>query len=99
MTDEELIARFIQVRRSEDEVLLLVQTIQWHGPHTPVSECVVAKTLPPGTSDVQVEKAVSRLVTNRKYFRACVECHERNPVGWMSGDSCHGCAERDGIVF
>ncbi|EKP0294308.1 TPA: hypothetical protein ACSCX2_003511 [Aeromonas veronii] len=50
---------------------------------------------------VEVDKAVEKLLNNRRYFRVCGRCRTLNPIGWMHDDfACSGCAgEKLGIVY
>ena len=100
MTDGEVEREFVRTERSPRGTQLWVQTIEWEGPHTPVSTWVPLGEPSPMTAD-QVEKKRKRLLSNRRYFRRCSSCEQLNPVGWMHGASlCQGCATRElGIVY
>ncbi|MGL5041009.1 MAG: hypothetical protein ACRC6D_13100 [Aeromonas sp.] len=52
------------------------------------------------TSWAEIEKAINKLLNNRRYFRVCGRCRTLNPVGWMYDEfACSGCAEKHlGVV-
>jgi hypothetical protein len=101
MNDRELRKEFIRVERSEEKVEILVHTIRWEGPHTPISTWAVDKSLPATASKSEIEKAIAGILENDGPFQVCNECSERKPLGWMHDESiCHGCAiANHGIVY
>jgi hypothetical protein len=46
MNDKEIISEFIQVKKGNDGIQLLVRGISWPHPHEPVSSWTVASVLP-----------------------------------------------------
>jgi hypothetical protein len=101
MNDRELRKEFVRVDQTQKRVQVLVRKIRWHGPHTPVSTWEIAKSLPDTASKPTIEKATAGILQDRRYFRVCLECGERNPVGWMRDESiCQGCGQvNHGIVY
>ncbi len=101
MNNRELQQEFVRVERTEKNVRILVREIRWDGPATPVSTWEIAKSLPDTASKPTIEKATAGILQDRRYFRVCLECGERNPVGWMRDECiCQGCAEANhGVVY
>ena len=100
MTDRELRKEFIRVERSEEKVEIFVREIRWQGPHTPIHTWAAAESLPATASEAEIEKATVGILEDPRYFRSCLECGERKPLGWMHDESiCQGCAvAKYGIV-
>ena len=96
MTDADLIAEFIRtIPKADGSIAIEVRVISWPHPHEPESAWVMAAELSPGASQDRIDKAVRKNLQNRKFFRVCQECEERNPVGWMHNTKiCQTCAER-----
>lgn len=107
----EIKKEYIRLGASIDGLQLEVCCIDWEGPHTPVSNWVVVKRFDNfvsyedrcneiSSSDValsvfELEKEISKLLKNSKYFQICGRCRTLNPVGHMHDDFiCQGCAER-----
>jgi hypothetical protein len=101
MNDLELRKQFLRIERGGGGVRLLVCEIHWDGPGNPVSAWVVGQHLPGTATDAEVNTAASRILEDDQYFRVCVECNERNPLGWMDdGQICQGCAVANhGFVY
>ena len=102
MDDNDLIKDFVRRTTTDAGVTIEVKVIGWDGPHTPVSSWMTAAKVKGTPSPEKLQKAILRVLENKRYFRVCRDCGERNPVGWMTGDMgvCHSCAERNhGIVF
>ncbi|HPM09147.1 MAG TPA: hypothetical protein PK941_01710 [Paludibacter sp.] len=101
MTDEELIEEFIDVQESSKGIALRVCCITWPHPHEPKSHWHTALVLPPSTSIETVKNEMQKLLMDKKHFTVCVECHERNPRGWMhTRKICQACAEKNhGVVY
>ena len=99
--DLELMQDFLRVQRTLDNVTIEVLTIDWKGPHTPASTWKPGAILAASTPEEKVQQTMQRLLKNRRYFRLCRECQERNSVGWMLDHQiCQGCAQNNhGIVF
>ena len=100
MTDIELREEFIRIEKTQGGIQILVREIRWEGPHTPISTWAIARTLPATASESEIENIVACVVGDRGYFRACLECGEKKPIGWMHNERiCQGCAEANhGIV-
>lgn len=102
MTDSELIEEFISVERTAGGVELLVRTIDWEGrPYDPVSKWEEGMSLPASASEMDIQEASFKLLENPSFFKRCIECAERNPLGWMhDNDICQRCAqESHGVVY
>jgi hypothetical protein len=39
----------------------------------------------------EIEENKTALLDDERFFGICEHCHERKPLGWMSGAFCHGC--------
>ncbi len=80
MTDEELIEEFLRVDTLPDQIQILCTEISWEG-HTPVSRWTPAKKLSPSANPEAVEAALRSVLTDRRFFRVCTRCKERQPRG------------------
>ncbi len=100
MNDTELLKEFVRIEKTQDEVQILVHEIRWQGPHTPIHTWAVAESLPNTASESEIENATVSILRDDRYFRACLECGERKPLGWMQNDrSCQECAVvKHGVV-
>jgi hypothetical protein len=87
MNDFDLGEEFFRTEREVDETRILVRTISWKGPHTPVITWVLARTLRVGASDMEVEAAIQQLLRDPKFFRVCEECSRRYPIGHMHDET------------
>ena len=93
MDDEELIKQFIRTERGKDGVEITVCEIEWPTPSEPVSHWTVVSQLPLDASEAQIDTAVRSVVVDSHFFDVCATCRERNPNGWMHGDTvCQGCS-------
>jgi len=101
MTDRELPKEFIRIEKTQNEVQIFVREIRWDGPHTPISSWVINRSLPATASETEIENATADILRDGRYFRACFECGERKPLGWMLDEStCQECAQTcHGIVY
>ncbi len=101
MNDQELLSRFIKVETRPKDTQISVCLITWSGPHTPESHWQVVTVLPPDTDTQSIAKASGKILHDKRFFRVCEECQQRNPDGWMHGESiCQGCASKKyGIVY
>lgn len=100
MDDSELISTFIKTTEEKSGHQLSVCQIDWDGPHTPQAHWTYINTFPQDTPEETIQRAIQKLLHNPRYFRVCIECLERKPDGWMSGDLCHHCMEQNhGVVF
>ena len=101
MTDRELRKEFIRIEKTPNEVQIMVHEIRWEGPHTPIHTWAVGKNLPAAASEAAIENAKAGILEDHRYFRTCLECGERKPVGWMFNESiCQECAQAShGIVY
>ncbi len=100
MNDTELRKEFVRVEKTQDEVQILVHEIRWQGPHTPIHTWAVGESLPAAASESEIENATDSILRDDRYFRSCLECGERKPLGWMQNDwSCQECAVvKHGVV-
>ena len=97
MTDQDLIAQFLRTVPSAPDggTVIEVCEISWPHPHEPEGTWVTVTELPAGASQERIDRQISKILRNRKYFRVCQECGERKPVGWMhNARICQGCAEK-----
>jgi len=100
MDDAELIKQFIKTSQGKNGVDLLVCQIEWEGPYTPHSHWKKVEQFPTETPEEHIQQGIKKLLQDPEYFLICSDCSERNPVGWMTGDVCHRCAEQNhGIVY
>ena len=100
MTDRELRKEFIRIEKTQNEVQILVHEIRWEGPYTPIHTWAVGRSLPASASESEIENATVGILRDPRYFRSCLECGDRKPVGWMHHERiCQGCAEANhGVV-
>lgn len=100
MTPGQLKSEFTRVEHRPTGVAILVKTISWEGPHSPVISWVVARELRADCCDKETELAINEVLDNPSFFRACFRCSEVKPIGWMHSESvCQSCAERHlGVV-
>jgi hypothetical protein len=105
MTDQSLVEQFIEIRRNTAGLQLWVKTIHWEGPHTPITVPTLAIQLSSQATEADVQEACSGLLKDPRFFLSCSVCGERKPRGWLghldhlSEPVCHGCMERQGVVF
>jgi hypothetical protein len=101
MNDRELLEEFVRVERTESRVRILVREIRWDGPHTPVSTWAISQDLPATATKAEADAAATSVLDDPQYFRTCLECGDRKPVGWMLDEStCQECAQtKHGIVY
>ena len=101
MDDEQLIDEFIRTTTSEAGVLIEVRVIHWTSPYESETVWVPAGRVGGNPPSENLQERVLQVLGDEKYFRICVECNERNPVGWMHDDKvCQTCAERNhGVVY
>ena len=93
MTDRELRKEFVRVERTEKKIQILLREIRWEGPHSPIHTWAVGKSLSATASESEIENATVSILRDDRYFRACLECGERKPLGWMQNDRiCQECA-------
>lgn len=97
MTDSELREEFIRMEERQDgSLVVLIQLIEWQGPHSPMGRWIVWKEIPIQPSAVERESLAQEAIKDERYFGLCEECYERNPRGWMhSARLCQTCAERN----
>ncbi len=101
MNDRELRKEFIRIERSEEKVEIFVREIRWEGPHTPIHAWAVGKSLPDTASEAEIEEATASILEDHRFFRVCLECGERKPLGWMLNESlCQECVQANhGVVY
>lgn len=101
MTDDDLVAEYTRAEERPPGIALEVRVIHWDGPHAARSEWIPAVMLPPGASPTAIREARHSLIRDKRWFRICRECHERNPIGHMNDSRiCQGCAEGNhGVVY
>ena len=93
MTDRELRKEFIGIEKTQNEVQIRVHEIRWQGPDTPIHTWAVGKSLPATASESEIENATASILEDHRFFRVCLECGERKPLGWMHDEEiCQGCA-------
>lgn len=105
MNDQSLVDQFIDIRHTTAALQLWVKTIHWEGPHTPITVPILAVHLSFQASEIDVANACSVLLKDPRFFLSCSVCGELKPLGWLgyldhlSVPVCHGCMERQGVVF
>ena len=101
MPDRELRKEFIRIETTQNEVQILVHEIRWDGPHTPIHTWAVGKRLPATASEAEIDKATVGILRDDRFFRVCLECGERKPLGWMLNENlCQECAQANhGVVY
>jgi hypothetical protein len=101
MTDRELRKEFIRIEKTQNEIQIFAREIRWDGPHTPIHTWAVGKSLPDTASETEIENATVSILRDDRYFRTCLECGERKPLGWMLNESlCQECAQANhGVVY
>jgi len=94
------INQFIRITRFNDTVEIQVCMIKWPHPHTPKSTWHTIHKLDGFTSQEVIDELVEKIFLDKRYFKICNECDQRNPIGHMhSNNVCQGCAEQNhGIV-
>lgn len=98
-SDAQLIEDFTRVSRGPDGFILEVAVIDWHG-HEPNPTWKAFRRWKREPSDGQIARAQRRALDERRFFRVCELCTERNNVGHMADEGrCQTCAERAGVVF
>ena len=100
-TDDDLRGEFIRIDRKPSKTLILVRKITWRGPHTPETHWVTAFNLAADASEPEVEASIRAALGDTRFFRVCVRCGDKNPIGWMHSETiCQSCAERYlGVVY
>ena len=101
MTDRELRKEFIRIEKTQTEVQIRVHEIRWQAPDSPIHTWTVRKSLPAKASESEIENATVGILRDDRYFRACLECGERKPLGWMLNQRlCQECAQANhGVVY
>ena len=108
LTEDDLIRDFFKLAPLKDEDLnspsvaefgLFVRQISWNGPHEPVEQWVKVAEFPADHDSALVRKSILRVLKQKTYFKSCNVCGRTNPAGWMEGDACHSCMEKNGVVF
>ena len=101
MNDRELRKEFIRIEKTQNEIQILVREIRWDGPHTPISTWAIARDLPATATEAEADSAATSVLDDHRYFRTCLECGDRKPLGWMLDESiCQECAQtKHGIVY
>lgn len=101
----------------EGDVVIEVCVINWDGPHTPFSDWTIVKRFeknsrkqeqsdrmffePFTVSIFELEREISKILSNRKYFQICGRCRTLNPIGHMCDDyMCQSCGSKfEGVVY
>lgn len=98
-SDAQLIEDFTRVVRGPGGLGLEVAVIDWHG-HEPIANWKAFRRWKREPSDSQIANAQRRSLDDRRFFRVCELCAERNNVGHMADEArCQTCAEQAGVVF
>jgi hypothetical protein len=92
---------YMRVARSDNTIEIQVEMIEWPHPHTPTSSWHTIDKLDKFTSQEVIDEIVEKTLSDKRYFKVCNECNERNPVGHMHDNKiCQSCAENNhGIVY
>jgi hypothetical protein len=93
-----LIREFIKIEKREDKIVILVGSISWRGgPHNPVLQWKIAKTLKINSLKSEVDAQVNAVLNDNRYFCICAECGKYKLDGHTTTladkSICHGCAE------
>jgi hypothetical protein len=101
MTREDLVNEFIRVEARPGGLNVRVRKITWKGPHSPVSEWVLARAVNGEINEVALKELLDEILRDSKFFRVCGECGERKPLAWMHDKRiCQGCAESNhGVTY
>lgn len=78
---------------------LFVRKISWNGPHEPVEQWVRIAEFPADPDPALVRQSILRALKQKACFKSCRVCGEKNPSGWMEGNTCHACMEKEGVIF
>ena len=100
MDRDELLRDWLRFQAKEQGTRVLVRTIRWDGPHTPVSDWQLWRQF--GAEEVvDRDEVAAKSSTIPRFFGSCRTCGEQKPRGWMHGEAlCQACAERDhGVVY
>ena len=100
MDRDELLRDWLRFQPTERGTRVLVRTIRWDGPHTPVSDWRLWRQF--GTEEgLDRDEVSGEVLDDVRFFGSCRTCGERKPRGWMHGEGlCQACAERDhGVVY
>jgi hypothetical protein len=91
----------IRTHTKGDRIIIEVEVISWPHPHEPRTDWVQAAVLLGSATPEEVDKAITRVLKSRKYFKVCKECGQRTLSGCMYDRStCHDCAEtKHGVVY
>jgi len=99
MLDEELRADFIEIKRIGRITNVYIRVISWPVPWEPVSRWTLYKSIDSEVSDPLLDSIINEILTNPKYFKICLECNQKHPVGHMGAEICHTCQENNhGVV-
>ena len=98
MTPEHLIQEYTQARVTPDVIELWVKGTEWHG-QEPQSTWHLVKNLPVDTSAEQIQRQQYALLKRKRYFATCQTCQSLLSTGHMTGQTCHACMEKQGIIF
>jgi hypothetical protein len=95
------INEYIEIRKTENDIKILVCKIGWDGPAKMISHWEVEKKLDPRVSKTLIEKAVAQIFEDNRFFQTCSECKERKPIGLMWKENiCQSCAANNhGVIF
>ena len=101
MDDQQLIDEFIRTTPSESGVLIEFKVIQWTSSYESETHWIPAARVGGSPTPEELQQRVLKVLLDKKYFRVCGECGERNPMGWMHDNKiCQSCAERNhGVVY
>jgi hypothetical protein len=99
--EEELVRDFTRVRETSASIVVEVMVVDWPSPSEPRGTWAKAASIPISSDRSEIERARKAVLRNRRYFRRCKECGERQLKGYMwATDVCMSCAESNfGIIF
>jgi hypothetical protein len=84
MTDDELLKEFVRAEPAEGGMLqVFVMVTGWESPYEPTSEWVLWKAAPDPGTEAGAASLARKVLRDRRYFRVCNGCGERNPRGGM----------------
>lgn len=84
---------YLRLKIVNKKLVMQVCEISWHGSHTPVSTWKTIKTLNSSIILVDLDKEISSIRNDTRYFSKCRECDKYSVIGHMQSDGyCQGCA-------
>ena len=92
----------------EESIHLVVRVLEWGGPSSAYDSWVIVQRFPMDTPRQEIQRAKESLVNDPTFFRVCVYCRKRLPVGYFNDDPdekeqddcCMGCSASEfGVIY